>query len=72
MDSMASEYDISSPCNRVCVMHPASRICVGCGRSLDEIARWAALSEAERRAIMARLPARLAALKAGNAAPVAV
>jgi hypothetical protein len=72
MDSMASDDGISSPCNRVCVMHPASRLCVGCGRSLDEIARWAALSEAERRAILARLPARLAALKAGNAAPAAV
>jgi uncharacterized protein len=69
---MASEDGISSPCNRVCVMHPASRICVGCGRSLKEIARWAAFSEAERRAVMARLPARLAALKAGNAAPAAV
>jgi predicted Fe-S protein YdhL (DUF1289 family) len=69
--SMASENAISSPCNRVCVMHPASRICVGCGRSLDEIARWATLSEAERLAIMARLPARLAALTAGNAAPAA-
>ena len=69
---MASEDGISSPCNHVCVMHPASRICVGCGRALDEIARWAALTEVERRAIMARLPARLAALKAGNAAPAAV
>jgi len=53
-------------------MHPSLGHCIGCGRSLDEIARWAALSEAERRAIMARLPARLAALKAGNAAPAAV
>jgi uncharacterized protein len=70
--SMASEDSVSSPCNRVCVMHPTSRICIGCGRSLDEIARWAALNEAERLAIMARLPARLAALKAGNAAPTAV
>ena len=69
---MSNDNGISSPCNRVCAMHPASQICVGCGRSLDEIARWAALSEAERLAIMARLPARLAALKAGNAAPAAV
>jgi predicted Fe-S protein YdhL (DUF1289 family) len=67
--SMASENAISSPCNRVCVMHPASGICIGCGRSLDEIARWAVLSETERLAIMARLPARLTALKAGNATP---
>jgi hypothetical protein len=70
--SMASENGISSPCNRVCVMHPASRICIGCGRSLDEIARWAALGEAERLAIMARLPARLAALNADNATPAAI
>ena len=69
---MATATSISSPCNRVCVVHPTLQICIGCGRSLDEIARWAALSEAERRAIMARLPARLAALKAGNAAPAAV
>jgi predicted Fe-S protein YdhL (DUF1289 family) len=65
---MASETSISSPCNRVCVVHPVSRICVGCGRSLDEIACWLALSEAERMAIMAQLPARLARLKAAEPA----
>jgi uncharacterized protein len=66
---MASESTISSPCNRVCVVHPAARICIGCGRSLDEIGRWLALSEDERTAIMAQLPARLDALKAGASAP---
>jgi hypothetical protein len=64
---MTSETSISSPCNRVCVVHPVSRICIGCGRSLDEIGRWVALSEAERKAIMAQLPARLAALNADKA-----
>jgi uncharacterized protein len=64
---MTAEPSISSPCNRVCVVHPAARICVGCGRSLEEIGRWMALSEAERRAIMAQLPARLAALKGAEA-----
>lgn len=64
---MTSETSISSPCNRVCVVHPKARVCIGCGRSLDEIARWIALSEAERRAIMAQLPARLAALNADKA-----
>ena len=62
MDTMASEDGISSPCNRVCVMHPASRICVGCGRSLDEIARWSDFAPAERARIMAQLPPRLATL----------
>jgi uncharacterized protein len=59
---MASATSISSPCNRICVVHPTARMCIGCGRSLDEIARWIALSETERTAIMAQLPARLAAL----------
>jgi uncharacterized protein len=59
---MASATSISSPCNRICVVHPTAPMCIGCGRSLDEIARWIALSETERTAIMAQLPARLAAL----------
>jgi predicted Fe-S protein YdhL (DUF1289 family) len=59
---MASATSISSPCNRICVVHPTARMCIGCGRSLDEIARWIALPETERTAIMAQLPARLAAL----------
>jgi predicted Fe-S protein YdhL (DUF1289 family) len=59
---MAAETSMSSPCNRICVVHPASRMCIGCGRSLDEIAGWIALRETERRQIMAQLPARLAAM----------
>jgi predicted Fe-S protein YdhL (DUF1289 family) len=59
---MAIETRISSPCNRICAVHPASGMCIGCGRSLDEIAGWIALSEIERDRIMAQLPARLAAM----------
>jgi uncharacterized protein len=66
---MTSETSISSPCNRVCVVHPVARICIGCGRSLDEIARWIALTEAERTVIMAQLPARLAAVNVAQATP---
>jgi uncharacterized protein len=66
---MASETSISSPCNRICVVHPASRTCIGCGRSLDEITRWTALSETERTSIMTQLPARLAALNGAQSTP---
>jgi predicted Fe-S protein YdhL (DUF1289 family) len=69
---MTTAPSISSPCNRVCVVHPAARICVGCGRSLDEIAGWIALSEGERAAIMVQLPARLAALNAVDASATTV
>jgi uncharacterized protein len=52
---------ISSPCIKVCVIDPASRLCRGCGRTIDEIGRWTSLSEDERQRIMAELPQRLAA-----------
>lgn len=52
---------ISSPCIKLCVVNPVSKRCEGCGRTLAEIAQWSRLSEAERRAIMAQLPKRLAA-----------
>jgi uncharacterized protein len=58
---------IETPCIRVCVLHPALRLCVGCGRSLDEIARWIAITDTERSRIMAELPPRLAAMSNGSA-----
>lgn len=51
-----------SPCIHVCTIDPASRLCVGCGRTLDEISRWAVMSAGERRTIMDGLAARLAVL----------
>lgn len=50
---------VSSPCVRLCVIDPASKLCEGCGRTLQEIADWSRLSEAQRLAIMATLEARL-------------
>jgi predicted Fe-S protein YdhL (DUF1289 family) len=48
-----------SPCIQVCTIDPASHLCVGCGRTIDEISRWVEMSPAQRRAIMDGLPARL-------------
>ncbi len=50
---------VETPCIRICEMDPALGICVGCGRTLDEIARWATMTDAERTAIMAVLSSRL-------------
>ncbi len=52
---------LRSPCVKVCEMDPVRRLCIGCWRTLDEIARWGAMSETEREAVMAALPAREAA-----------
>jgi hypothetical protein len=49
---------VNSPCNKVCVMDAENRYCRGCQRTLDEIARWSEMSDAEREAVLAALPGR--------------
>jgi predicted Fe-S protein YdhL (DUF1289 family) len=44
-----------SPCVAVCRLDPASGRCVGCGRTIDEIAAWPGLDEERRLAIIERL-----------------
>ena len=57
---MTALRPIASPCVRVCRISPETQYCEGCGRKLSEIAGWARMAEAERAAIMAELPHRLA------------
>ncbi|MBC7768285.1 MAG: DUF1289 domain-containing protein [Phycisphaerales bacterium] len=51
--------EISTPCIKVCAVNGDSGLCIGCGRTLAEIACWGRLSESERKAIMAVLPQRI-------------
>ena len=53
---------IQTPCNKICTIDPAAGLCAGCGRTLDEIAHWTALTDGERARIMAELPQRLRAV----------
>jgi predicted Fe-S protein YdhL (DUF1289 family) len=57
---------IASPCTKVCTIDPRSQLCRGCGRTLEEIARWVSLGDSERQRIMEDLPARLAANGLGS------
>jgi uncharacterized protein len=50
---------MQSPCVKTCVLDPASGYCLGCGRTLDEIAEWSSLSEEARARVLAELPARI-------------
>jgi predicted Fe-S protein YdhL (DUF1289 family) len=59
---------METPCIKVCTIDPASGSCVGCGRTLGEIAAWASLAPAERRRIMARLAAGRGRQGSGSAA----
>lgn len=62
-DEVWKRQEIESPCIRVCVVHPTERICVGCYRSIEEIAGWSRMSPEDRRALMADLPARAPRLR---------
>jgi predicted Fe-S protein YdhL (DUF1289 family) len=57
-NTAAPSADVASPCNNVCRMNPETELCEGCSRTLDEIAAWSAMSDAEKRAVLAQLPAR--------------
>ena len=43
-------------------MDPARGVCLGCCRTLDEIAGWGSMSDADREQVMAVLEARRSAL----------
>jgi uncharacterized protein len=60
---------IESPCTKVCIIHAAHGLCLGCGRSLSEISAWSSLSADDRTRLMADLPRRLAAALPSQAVP---
>ena len=49
---------LATPCVKVCIVDGESGLCLGCYRTLAEVAAWARFSDAERAEIMASLPAR--------------
>ncbi|WP_375255825.1 DUF1289 domain-containing protein [Yoonia sp.] len=57
-DDVWKRAEIDSPCVKVCVIHPESRLCTGCLRSIDEIGAWSRMSPQARRLVMAELPSR--------------
>ncbi|MDU8912560.1 DUF1289 domain-containing protein [Aestuariicoccus sp. MJ-SS9] len=73
-DDIWKRDEIESPCVKICVVHPETRLCTGCLRSIDEITRWSKMSPEDRRAVMAELPDRAGLLtkrRGGRAARLA-
>lgn len=58
-----ADAPVSTPCIKVCAVSGQTGLCVGCGRTLAEIAGWGGMDETRRKAIMAELPARMAGAK---------
>lgn len=48
-----------SPCVRICKMDGPSGFCIGCRRTLAEIAAWFTLRDDQKRVVLADLPNRV-------------
>ena len=57
-DDVWRRDEIESPCVKICMIHPETRLCTGCLRSPMEISMWSRMDGQERREIMAQLPER--------------
>ena len=68
LQAMAPELQtpVPSPCINICKMVPATGLCEGCMRTLDEIRAWRNASDDDRRAIWAEIRRREAALFGDN------
>ncbi len=53
---------LASPCVRNCCLDEGN-VCMGCGRSLDEIIAWSTASDAEKSATLERSRERVLARK---------
>ena len=52
-------------------MDPSRGLCLGCARTLDEIARWASLTDEQRDRILAALPDRKSNIAEVSVPPLA-
>lgn len=55
--SVVPVESIASPCVNICRIGQ-DRLCEGCRRTMQEVARWTSMTPAERDRVMAELPAR--------------
>lgn len=62
-DDVWKRDEVQSPCIKICVVHPETRLCTGCLRSIDEITIWSKLSNKARQGILDDLPSRAAQFK---------
>jgi predicted Fe-S protein YdhL (DUF1289 family) len=65
MIKQSADGRVPSPCISVCRIDDASNLCVGCLRTLSEIATWSEMRDDERRDVWARLAERATSAMSG-------
>lgn len=51
---MIIETNIKSPCNNICRLDE-NKVCIGCKRTIDEIAKWSIFTDNEKLEILKRV-----------------
>ncbi len=46
---------VKSPCINICLLDQKTNLCLGCGRSLNEIEKWTIYSKKERQEIIKKI-----------------
>jgi predicted Fe-S protein YdhL (DUF1289 family) len=65
MTQPSAPLRVDSPCINLCVLDEA-KVCLGCGRHVDDIAGWSQMSPAQRHEANVRAEARRAQREAGR------
>ena len=62
MKPSAFQGSLRSPCVSICRIEPATGYCVGCHRTIDEIADWGTMSDDRKRGVWQQIRQRRSAL----------
>ena len=57
--SLERDGYVPSPCVCICTMDSATGLCIGCWRTIEEIAGWSGMSDEEKRQVWQRLAERV-------------
>jgi len=52
---MDQDFPLASPCVGVCQINAKTKFCLGCFRTLREVAHWSRYSDDEKREVLAAL-----------------
>ncbi len=54
-DGIWKRNEIESPCVKLCMIHSEYKVCMGCFRTIDEIADWSNFTPARRKELIKSL-----------------
>ena len=58
IDEVWKRNEMDSPCVKICIIHNKEKICIGCYRTISEIANWSHYTHKKREIILSNLKMR--------------